>query len=443
MSVAQFKELKVWVPSRFNVPVDLARGRKAVFNTASATLVKIDQATWRESLAPGARHRSDEVSHSRQLELLRSRGLIVPQDVDEIDSLRLRFLTGRFASHALNLYVTPTLACNLRCGYCFEGLAQSRVARKGMDRRTENAVVRYIATQACGRESVGITWFGGEPLLALPAIERMSRLLVPAFRKVGIRYSATILTNGTLVDRKAAAVLKRSRVSGAQVTVDVPSSERRDRLGLDTLDRALDGAALLAETLNVTLRVNVCRDDEGQFQLLYEGLLRRKLHLRLRAIDFSQVVQPECGRGLCLVLMGHQAYTAVLDRERNRARSLGLPAPILHLRSQGPCMAVSHATAVVGPDGALWKCPEDIGLAERSYGSVFDDEVNPSNLVPWLTYDWFAHRECEGCSVLPQCAGGCPHRRLFPTHAPAPGENCFWFMRGNLEDRIRLRANVR
>jgi radical SAM protein with 4Fe4S-binding SPASM domain len=158
-------------------------------------------------------------------------------------------------------------------------------------------------------------------------------------------------------------------------------------------------------------------------------------------MDFAQVVEPGCGRGLCLALIGHHAYAVVLARERDRARGLGLPTPTINLQSPGPCMAVSCSSAVIGPDGALWKCPEDIGLAQRAYGSVFDSDVKLSNLVPWLTYDWFRYRECDDCTVLPQCAGGCPHRRLFPIHDAEPGENCYWSMRGNLKERIRQYAN--
>jgi hypothetical protein len=73
--------------------------------------------------------------------------------------------------------------------------------------------------------------------------------------------------------------------------VDVPKSQKRDRQGHGTLYQPLDGAALLADKMDLTLRVNLSRDDEAELNVLYEALLR--------TIDFAIVRLLECGRGLC------------------------------------------------------------------------------------------------------------------------------------------------
>lgn len=430
---------ETWSPSRFNVSADLPDGRMAVFNTFRVTLVTVDGTTWQEFFAPGTAYAENGKRSVKMFGLLREKGLIVPRGVDETELLRIHFLGLRYSRERLSITLTPTLACNLRCRYCFEGLAQSLRTCKTMDSRTEDAVVRFVATQAQGYNGVDISWFGGEPLLghSLSTIERMSRLLIPACDKVGIAYNAGMFTNGIFADRRAVNVLKKARVSSAQVTVDVPKSEKRDRFGHETLEQALDGIARLAENLQVTLRVNVGRDVEAEFDSLYKELLRRGLQKRLRLIYFADVRQPESGRAHCSGRLGLPLYRRVLKREQTKAAGAGLSVGKLLLQSPGPCGATRSSSVSVGPDGLLYRCLEDIGLVGRAYGSVFDANVRLSNLVPWLSYDWFQHKECRNCPVLPQCAGGCPHQRMFQADDLKRGKSCFWFMRANLKNRIR------
>jgi uncharacterized protein len=219
--------------------------------------------------------------------------------------------------------------------------------------------------------------------------------------------------------------------------VDVPKSEKRDRAGRETVERALDGIARLAENLQVTIRVNVGRDVPAEFDALYGALLRRGLQKRLRFIYFADVRQPECGRSHCSAQLGTPLYRRILEREQAKAAAAGLPVGTLHLATPGPCGATRSSSVTVGPDGLLYRCQADLGLAGRAYGSVFDGEVRLSNVLPWLSYDWFQHAECRNCPVLPQCAGGCPHQRMYQADGARRGEFCFWFMRANLKTRIR------
>jgi radical SAM protein with 4Fe4S-binding SPASM domain len=95
-------------------------------------------------------------------------------------------------------------------------------------------------------------------------------------------------------------------------------------------------------------------------------------------------------------------------------------------------------SAAIGPDGLVYKCVEDLGQPERAYASVFHaDRVKLGNLVPWLSYDWFQDATCRQCPVLLQCAGGCPHKRLFQSDTCHGEDFCYWHVRGDLENRIR------
>jgi uncharacterized protein len=308
-----------------------------------------------------------------------------------------------------------------------------------MSRRTEEAVVRYMLNLAQGKRTVHIVWFGGEPLLAIGAIERIGSRLVPALKRARIKPVQTVVTNGTLLDRAAVERLARCGVSFAQVTVDIPRETKRDRRGRDTLDKVLDNMALAAKKIQVYLRINLIRDDEAEFDQLYQGLIQRGLHKTLRTMMVAHVLEPECGPCGCdFHRVPPQAFVETVGRERVKARKLKLPVELLPTSPAGACAATCQDSAVIAPDGLVYKCVEDLGLPERAYASVFDPRgVKLGNLVPWMTYDWFQEEACRQCAVLPQCAGGCPHKRLFQSDTCQGEDFCYWHVRGDLENRIR------
>jgi uncharacterized protein len=427
-----------WVPSRFNVTVDLPGRRTALYNTFSGSLAILPRGAW----PPPARALAARPPDG-PLRDLQARGFLVPRDIDELDRLRRHFDATRHAGDILSVNLLPTMACNLRCPYCFEGRAQTLCRGGVMSRRTERAAARYVLRAARGATHLSLCWFGGEPLLAPGAIERISAEIVPALRKAGVRYHATVVTNGTGLTPATVRRLRACSVAAVQVTVDVPKASKRDRLGRDTLDPVLDHLRHAARSLEVHVRVNLTRDDEAEFDQLYDGMIRRRLHRSLKSIMIAHVFVPECGRGGCATAsMPPRAYLNALRREFAKARARGLPVHrFFSTGATGGCSATRERSVCIGPDGLIYKCVEDVGLTGRAFGSVhLDGHVKLGNLLPWMTYDWFRFRMCRNCPVLPQCAGGCPHKRLHQPGRLRPRDFCYWNVRGDLEDRIRAHA---
>jgi uncharacterized protein len=426
--------------SRFNVAVDLPGGRKAVLNTFTGALVTVAGATWRRNLAPGADPGAGRQARSPARDLLFSRGLLVPRDVDELDLLRIRTQAARYDEARLGVTLAPTLACNLACRYCFEGgVTPGRAA--SLTRAMEETIVQHIAQAARGKKHLDLCWFGGEPLLTTKAIARISARLIPACDRAGVAYTASLVTNGVLLTPETIAALARCRVRFMQVTVDIPAAEKRDRLGRPTLDRVLDNLVLASRTLPAYLRINVGRDDEGEFDRLSDGLRRRRLHERLQSLYYAYVFGPECGALGCRpAAADYPAHVRTVVRERRKALALGLPVNVTCQPESLGCVATARAHQVIGPDGRLYKCPEDLGLPERAYGSIAAGAAaRLANWTPWLTYDWLSDARCARCPALASCGGGCPHRRLFQPLQFDQIRYCEGYLQ-DLEDRIRLRA---
>lgn len=100
-----------------------------------------------------------------------------------------------------------------------------------------------------------------------------------------------------------------------------------------------------------------------------------------------------------------------------------------------PCTAVRASEVVVGPDGELWKCWDDIGDASAAIGSIFDyHAVDAHGVGQWLAYDPFGDDQCRACVALPSCMGGSAHHQF---HSDDPSERCGSF-RFNHRERVRL-----
>ena len=432
-----------FIPSRFNVSVDLAGDRVAVYNTFTTALTVLPRKAWQRLLVPGRRVEISPGAIPDIIRRLHVEGFFCAEGTDEIELVRQHYQRNRHdpvAGFMVNIVLT--MGCNLACPYCFQGRTQVETKPRLMAPETEDAIVDYLRRSVAGMKSLTVSWFGGEPLLGLRTIKRMSPKLTAFCDAAGIAYNAVITTNGVLLDREAVDSLVEARVSQVQVSLDVPADLRNDKRGRDTQARVLDNLIYAAERIPVQVRINLMRDDVLEWDRLFNGMVQRGLQNTLGTILIAQVYQPELGRGDNVGSPeSPETYVAIMKRQREHAKRLGLPMDRLVSNSPGSgCAATSDTAVSIDPEGLIYKCPDDAGRPERAYGSVYVETVlKPGNLQPWQSYDWFQFEACRSCSMLPQCAGGCPHQRMFQPGRPNE-TYCYWSLRGDLEDKVRETA---
>ena len=61
------------------------------------------------------------------------------------------------------------MACNLRCTYCFEKHTSERLCIE-----SEDKIINFFRKEIPKKKQLRLSWFGGEPLLNLPSILRIS-----------------------------------------------------------------------------------------------------------------------------------------------------------------------------------------------------------------------------------------------------------------------------
>lgn len=100
---------------------------------------------------------------------------LVEQEMDERQRLELRQNQVRYGGKSLTLTIGPTLNCNMCCPYCFEGERHQAMTEETAE-KLACFLKDYIEKKI---EFVGITRYGGEPLLEPRRIEQISNQRIP------------------------------------------------------------------------------------------------------------------------------------------------------------------------------------------------------------------------------------------------------------------------
>jgi len=115
-----------------------------------------------------------------------------------------------------------TEKCNLRCRYCIYNPSYSQQRNHGSKEMSIDIALKaidHLESHSSSKERVGISFYGGEPLLRFPFMKECVRY---AKRRIpGQKLFFSMTTNGTLVDRKISDFLAENEFA-VHVSVDGP-----------------------------------------------------------------------------------------------------------------------------------------------------------------------------------------------------------------------------
>lgn len=351
-------------------------------------------------------------------------GLLVPAGVDEFslvaasgDLRRQRLGTG-YLVRALQLVLTND--CNFRCHYCFmdgdsAACGSDRHDRAGtpMSPATAEAAVARVRDLLLhhGHQRLSVEFFGGEPLLNWPAIEHVLGTFGRGDGRLQVDYSVT--TNGSLITRERAAVLKMHEVT-VTVSVDTPVQHAASPLVTKNAARVRSSLSILRETgnkvtFNTVLAGDTIAGTDGrglidvaaEFDVPVVGLIldldlgfyRVQANRQLAVARLRDLHAYGRSKGVSVVGYWHQIFEQLAGR-----------LPINLHRGYKTCPATGCKLSVE-PDGSVYACKctsKPLGHLDR-LDSVFATEA-------YALYAMGAYRhadECEGCPIEGFCSGVC------------------------------------
>ena len=403
--------------SRYNYFGPWRDGYYLAYNSNSGAVALLTQEnyfTLQEVLLKVRERRLDQLSDEERklFEQLKYGKFVHTAAPSEVDILKFDSQRARYDVSSLGFVIAPTMACNMACVYCFESSRKGRMSAETMD-----AIVDRIEKQAKGLQSLTVTWYGGEPLLAMDIIEDLTGRMLSLGKEHGFKYASTIVTNGYLLDQPTVDRLQRLRVTAAQVTLDGPAAihNRKRPLvnGRPSFDTIINNLVYATSRIQISIRVNVdkefTRDTISQLLDELEAAgLRDRLSVSFALIEPSTSVCANISES-CYDTKGFSSvetdfYTLLSDRG---FRVIKLPAP-----TATACMAQLVNSFVVDPDGDLYRCWNYVGDKAHVCGNVARDmDYNNAEFLRLFTFDPYANDKCYDCNILPLCQGGCPSRR--------------------------------
>lgn len=259
------------------------------------------------------------------------------------------------------------------------------------------------------------TKFGGEPLLRPDIIESVLEKL-SLNSEIKLTHH-NIITNGTFLNQKIYNLFHRFPLDSIQITLDgkkeLHDKVRCDRNGKGSFDiirrNVMDFIAEFPQT-HVSIRVNVSKDNaqdyadihaevtgwfkgsKGSYNI-YPGIIKK--------VDGNIV-----GSG-CLNRLEQQDF--YLDLHSRGIRFHGFPK-----NNVGGCTATTSMSLVVGANGDVYKCWEDVGKEELIVDSIVKKNYGHEEVLAdyLIRGSKFSNDECKYCGYLPICSGGCPKDRI-------------------------------
>ena len=365
---------------------------------------------------------SDENRNSTLYTLFHEQGFIIPEQFDELGFLKRRYNVARqIRSKHLGLTICPTLNCNFTCSYCYQ-----RHTKSMMTENVQEKIIHFIEKQEPPVTNLSVTWFGGEPLLAISVIQALSRRLMNLNDRK-IEYKGSIITNGYLLTPTVSNLLAELKVTDVQVTLDGPRNVhnvRRSRNGRPTFDKIIRNIALCDPRIRIGIRINIDQNNRDNIPELFDQLDSAGLQGRI-SIYFAPVAPytDVCTdtAGACIdkyVWSKIESQLQLIALNRGYG-GIDLPKTKTHI-----CMADNKKAWAIRPDGLVHKCWADVAQSQCAVFNLLTGEQTQTMkkvLNRWESWNPFDLEECLKCKILPQCMGGCPYLGLRQEDKPLHG----------------------
>jgi uncharacterized protein len=349
-------------------------------------------------------------------------GILVDSRAEEQQRVHEQLNGYRDNSDVLRYTLVTTYACNLRCTYCYEDAMDSRrgVMSDAVAEQVLAKVKRDLA--ASKAKHVGITLYGGEPLLNLgPAYHVLSEL-GKYQRKANFVLHGAAITNGTLFTEKNVPEYAK-HIQNTQLTLDggpsFHNTIRKLHDGQPTFERICRSAQLLTEHgVQVMMRIQVCEQSVPSLELCFQKLKEfGLLHNKMVQIYFFPILDV---RDVCsskAFRCGSEYYEPRLFQHLwpyGQEYGVLVTTPPVPVWFSPYCSFVNRWACLIDPEGAIYKCVADVGKPECVIGSTLNDDGAQTKTQKacekrFLTHQGLAFSKCKKCSYLPLCDGGCAH----------------------------------
>lgn len=343
----------------------------------------------------------------KEFEFLYRFYFLVPEDFNDmevIDKVREHFkihVDDVYLDSPQHFTILTTTKCNARCFYCYE---KNSKKKKHMDEETAEKVANYIMKVADKDSPIGLSWFGGEPLYNMKAIDIITSML----QTNGYTYFSNFTSNAYLFDEKIINKTKYAwNTKSVQITLDGTEqiyNKTKNYIYKDSISpykKVLNNIALLLnEGIQVTVRMNIDKHNAENLKgLVWDCFKRFKNHSKFVMYAYP-IFEIE---GYERTEDEKDEIFAKLEELENILKEVGYFTGdnIMYNIRYFQCMADKGDSVTISPNGDLGTCEHYI---DSDFWGHIDNpqEKDYSILNGWREYEkpW---EGCQDCPIYGSC----------------------------------------
>lgn len=394
--------------SKYNILSKSEKYGYLLFNTMSLAFIRINEQDidmWKK-----LRETPDSYTNFQNYDFLIKARILVDNQEDDLNVYLADVLKNRYNSSDMALTILPTRGCNFGCIYCYE---QDR-PNVLMNEQTEKAIVKFVCSNS-NFKRLSVVWYGGEPLLNFDSMVRLTKM----FKQLNIEYSAKIVSNGYLLTKEKADLMKDLAIRNIQITFDGSEeihNQRRFLLGgQPTYRKIMDNLKYLLsinKEITIDIRTNIDRRNKDDYNKFYQDFKSEINDKRVTMYPgfVSDLLSSECVSPEFNISEGGYKAQFILDIFDKYGIEIKSFLPKYRRHS---CVASKYFAFVVGPEGELYKCWRMVGNQKETIGNVNDGSLDMVKFSKYLIgADYTLDSKCLQCEFITLCGGGCPLVRM-------------------------------
>ncbi len=377
-----------------------------IYNTRTQAQVVVDK-----NLRERLKSKNFEAKNSEEEETfktLKRMGIVVDDSTDEDKILEEWFALIQNDRTTMRAMVLTTYDCNFACPYCVEAGVRKKVY---MSEKTAKDAANYIIrrTSDLGPKKLSLTFYGGEPLMNIKAIEIVSTAVKKHCETEGIDFSFGITTNGSLLVPRVVDKLVPLGLRSAKITIDgtreFHNKKRPFANGKGSFDVIIKNILSVVDKIDITVGGNFDEENVESIPALLDYLKDLGLDKKLKLVNFKPIFETinDMGSYTSDTDMGCVFFRDDVMENLVKLRRIVLEKGFKASPGIGinVCtMVMNPSFFVIDPEGILYRCPAFVGYTQFSVGDIYHyGEEDFSTKSLW--------KRCKDCSYVPLCGDGC------------------------------------
>ena len=330
--------------------------------------------------------------------------------------------------------------CNMRCVYCY-GVGGEYGGGGLMSEETALRAVDWLMVNSLSARNVDIGFFGGEPLLNFPLMQKVVSYARAKAEEKGKQVNFGLTTNGSILSDEIITFLRDEKIDPLISFDGPPEYQNRQRPfkdGSGSYDKILANVRKLSAALpRVRGRATLFGDGDPfriKEAMEHAGFttffISEASPVILSARPAEAPLNDDFG-GQTLERM--TAYNCkevdrllALIKERKIEKDappvlLSAVADMVLGQNRGYGCAIGKTAVAVSVTGDIYPCHRFVGMEEARMGNIADYRVDGLNVYHRAVVDHLP--ECRKCWARYYCGGGCFYHNMALTgdmHRPDP-----------------------